>query len=92
MCNRGEVARILGDNSERFIRAWEFYFAGFEAAFRHGGLVVFQIQLTKNLGVTPRTRNYIGSREMPLEDGYRLVAEGKPSGEEPELAAGVDWR
>ncbi|MBN9247324.1 MAG: SAM-dependent methyltransferase, partial [Hyphomicrobium sp.] len=50
----------------RFCRMWEFYLAGFEAAFRHGGLMVFQIQLAKRLDAVPLTRNYITEREAGL--------------------------
>ena len=45
---RRDEAQALYD--ERFCRMWEFYLAGCEAAFRHGDLMVFQIQLAKRLG------------------------------------------
>jgi cyclopropane-fatty-acyl-phospholipid synthase len=59
---------------ERFRRMWEFYLAGSEAAFRHSGLVVFQIQLSKRLDTVPWTRDYIGRwenehRRFPHFDG-----------------------
>ena len=38
--NRKRVADVY---DERFCRMWEFYLAGCEAGFRHGGLVNFQI-------------------------------------------------
>jgi hypothetical protein len=38
---------------------WEFYLASCEAAFRWRDLVVFQVQLTHHLGVTPITRSYL---------------------------------
>ena len=38
---------------ERFCRMWEFYLAGAEMAFRHEGLVVFQIQLAKRIDTLP---------------------------------------
>ncbi len=44
---------------ERFCRMWEFYLAGFEAAFRFDDLVVFQFQLAKRLDTVPRTRSYL---------------------------------
>jgi len=56
MANR-ETAKALYD--ERFCRMWEFYLAGFEAAFRFDDLVVFQFQLAKRLDTVPRTRNYL---------------------------------
>ena len=48
----------FGD-AERFIRMWEYYLAGFEASFRYYGLVVFQIQLIKNIDSVPLTRDYM---------------------------------
>jgi len=62
---RAEAAAILG---ERFCRMWEFYLAASEAGFRYGGLMVFQIQLAKQLGTVPRTRNYIGEEEARLRN------------------------
>ncbi len=60
---RAEAVAIY---DERFCRMWEFYLAGFEAAFRHGGLMVFQIQLAKRLDAVPLTRDYIAHREAAL--------------------------
>jgi cyclopropane-fatty-acyl-phospholipid synthase len=56
MANREHVAALY---DERFCRMWEFYLAGCEAGFRHSGLVVFQIQLSKQLDTVPLTRDYI---------------------------------
>ncbi|MBM3568432.1 MAG: class I SAM-dependent methyltransferase [Alphaproteobacteria bacterium] len=56
LANRAK-AQALYD--ERFVRMWEFYLAGCEAAFRHAGLVVFQIQLTKRADAVPLTRDYL---------------------------------
>jgi cyclopropane-fatty-acyl-phospholipid synthase len=56
LANR-DKARALYD--ERFCRMWEFYLASFEASFRFADLVVFQFQLTRGLGVAPRTRGYL---------------------------------
>lgn len=44
---------------ERFCRMWEYYLAACEAGFRHGGLMVFQLQLTRDVGALPLTRDYI---------------------------------
>jgi len=60
LANRAEVARVY-DN--RFCRMWEFYLAACEAAFRHGGLVVFQFQLAKRNATVPLTRDYIAEAE-----------------------------
>lgn len=44
---------------ERFCRMWRFYLAASEAAFRHGGHEVFQIQLARRQDAVPRTRRYL---------------------------------
>lgn len=61
---RRDEALALYD--ERFCRMWEFYLAGCEAAFRHGDLMVFQIQLAKRLYAVPVTRDYVAHREAFL--------------------------
>ncbi len=43
----------------RFRRMWEFYLAGAELGFRHGGHMVFQIQLAKKRDAIPLTRDYL---------------------------------
>lgn len=55
--------RIAALYDERFCRMWEFYLAFCEAAFRHSGLVVFQIQISKRIDVVPITRDYIAADE-----------------------------
>jgi cyclopropane-fatty-acyl-phospholipid synthase len=44
---------------EEFCRMWDFYLAGCEVAFRHMGMVVFQIQLAGRQDSVPLTRDYI---------------------------------
>ena len=69
---RREEAERLYD--ERFFRMWEFYLASSEMAFREAGMMVFQIQTTKQEGVVPMTRGYIGREEARLrgrEGGHR---------------------
>ncbi|HTT84634.1 MAG TPA: cyclopropane-fatty-acyl-phospholipid synthase family protein [Rhizomicrobium sp.] len=44
---------------ERFRRMWEFYLASSEMAFRHGRLMVFQLQLARQQDAVPLTRDYI---------------------------------
>jgi len=56
MGNRDRVASIY---DERFCRMWEFCLAGCEAGFRHSGLIVFQIQVSKKIDTVPLTRDYI---------------------------------
>ncbi|MEQ9144517.1 MAG: cyclopropane-fatty-acyl-phospholipid synthase family protein [Parvibaculaceae bacterium] len=63
---------------ERFARMWEFYLAGSETSFRHEGMVVFQFQLTREIGTLPIVRSYIedwehAHREMPQR---RVVSGG----------------
>ncbi len=60
LANRDQAARLY---DERFCRMWEFYLAGSEAAFRHQGLMVFQLQLAKRDGGVPFSRDYIGAYE-----------------------------
>jgi cyclopropane-fatty-acyl-phospholipid synthase len=48
---------------QRFGRMWEFYLASSELAFRYGGLMVFQTQLTRQLDSVPLTRDYMYERE-----------------------------
>jgi cyclopropane-fatty-acyl-phospholipid synthase len=69
---RREEAERLYD--ARFCRMWEFYLAAAEMAFRHQGMMVFQIQLTRRQGVVPTTRDYIMREEARLrgiESGHR---------------------
>lgn len=54
--NRNDIAALM---SEQFCRAWEFYLASCEAAFRYSDLVVYQVQLAKQHGSVPITRDYL---------------------------------
>jgi cyclopropane-fatty-acyl-phospholipid synthase len=65
--NWGKAAALY---DERFCRMWEFYLAGSEAAFRHSGLMVFQIQLARSVNAVPIRRDY-----MPDWEGAQLAAE-----------------
>ena len=56
MARRSEVVDMY---DEDFCRMWEFYLAVCEAAFRHTGLVVFQIQLGHRVDTVPLTRDYL---------------------------------
>ena len=60
---RGHWAEIAALYDERFCRMWEFYLAGAEMGFRHQGLVVFQIQMVKQVDALPITRDYMGEWE-----------------------------
>lgn len=68
---RDEIVRRLG---ERFFRMWEFYLASAEASFRWGGLLVFQLQLARDIGAVPLTRDYIAGAERSLN----AVANNRP--------------
>ena len=59
-----ERPRIAALYDERFCRMWEFYLAYCEAGFRHSGLVVFQIQLSKQVDAVPITRDYVAASEQ----------------------------
>lgn len=58
---------------ERFCRMWDFYLAGSELGFRHGGHMVAQIQLTRQQDAVPLTRNYMYERqaEEQAAESYR---------------------
>lgn len=53
---RAEAAELY---DERFCRMWEFYLAACEMLFRHGPLMVFQLQLAHRRDAVPLTRDYI---------------------------------
>jgi len=77
LARRDEAKRIMG---EPFCRMWEFYLAGSELSFRHQGMMVFQIQLIKQVHALPLTRDYM------LEDERRLDALEAGQGRRPRLA------
>jgi cyclopropane-fatty-acyl-phospholipid synthase len=66
---------------ERFCRMWEFYLAGSEAAFRHQGLVVFQVQLVRHIDALPLTRNYMYTDEHRLLERDRITQRPLMAGE-----------
>jgi cyclopropane-fatty-acyl-phospholipid synthase len=71
LAHRDEVVRLY---DQRFVRMWEFYLACSEMAFRLGDMVVFQIQMAKQKGLTPPTRDYIAREEARLraiEEAYK---------------------
>ncbi|MDR6951876.1 cyclopropane-fatty-acyl-phospholipid synthase [Ancylobacter sp. 3268] len=79
LAHREEVERLY---DERFVRMFEFYLASSEMAFRHQGMMIFQVQLAKREGVVPMTRNYIAEAETALKamekrnrPGLRLAGE-----------------
>ena len=50
----------------RFFRMWQYYLAGAETAFRHGGLVNWQVQFLRRSGAVPITRDYMYEEEARL--------------------------
>lgn len=56
MDNRDKAVEIY---DERFCRMWELYLIICELGFRYQNLMVFQIQLAKNLDAIPLTRDYM---------------------------------
>ncbi len=70
--NRNKIAELY---DERFCRMWEFYLAGSEASFRFGGMMVFQIQITKeDQKAVPLTRDYITDWERAQRQRDRAAA------------------
>ena len=57
---------IIDLYDERFYRMWVFYLAGASAAFRHGGLCNYQVQLSRSRFELPLTRDYIAAGEQAL--------------------------
>ncbi len=79
MANR-ERAKELYD--ERFCRMWEFYLAASESSFRQQGMMVFQIQLTKDMKALPLTRRYMVDNEDALRNrDAELIPRGSAAAE-----------
>lgn len=58
---RAQWDEIAAEMGEPFCRMFEFYLAGSEVSFRHGGLMVFQLQLAARVDTVPLTRDYIAA-------------------------------
>ena len=71
LANRDEISSLY---DERFCRMWDFYLAGSEAVFRYGDHVVFQIQMVREHGAAPLTRNYIYEWERTGNQDQRSAA------------------
>jgi cyclopropane-fatty-acyl-phospholipid synthase len=65
--------RVLELYDERFIRMWEFYLAGSEAAFRFDSVHVFHLQLAHDQARVPLTRDYIPAEMARLAEVERAV-------------------
>jgi cyclopropane-fatty-acyl-phospholipid synthase len=64
--------QIVALYDERFYRMWTFYLAGAGQAFRHGGLVNYQLQFSRSRTALPITRDY-------MVEGERMLAQGAPA-------------
>ena len=53
------IDRVKDIYDDRFCRMWRFYLISCEMAFRHGGLSVFQFQITRKIDTVPTTRDYL---------------------------------
>ncbi|MEI9849864.1 MAG: cyclopropane-fatty-acyl-phospholipid synthase family protein [Sphingomonas sp.] len=62
---RIEIERLY---DARFYRMWLFYLAGAEAAFRHGGMVNFQVQYLRSRDAVPIIRDFMYEEEARLRD------------------------
>ncbi|KQM61468.1 MULTISPECIES: SAM-dependent methyltransferase [unclassified Sphingomonas] len=58
--------QIVALYDEGFYRMWTFYLAGAAAAFRHGGMVNYQVQLARSRLALPLTRDYMVEEERRL--------------------------
>ena len=67
---REEVLKLF---DERFIRMWEFYLAGSEAAFRFDALHVFHLQMARRQERVPLTRNYIPEAQARLAEAELAI-------------------
>ncbi len=59
-------AEITALYDARLFRMWQFYLAGAEQSFRHGGMVNFHIQSVKRRSAVPMTRDYINTEAARL--------------------------
>jgi cyclopropane-fatty-acyl-phospholipid synthase len=66
---------VLELYDERFLRMWEFYLAGSEAAFRYDGIHVFHLQLALDQARVPLTRGYIPEALAALTEAERAWPE-----------------
>jgi cyclopropane-fatty-acyl-phospholipid synthase len=67
--------RVLELYDERFLRMWEFYLAGSEAAFRFDRLHVFHLQLARDQERVPLTRAYVAAEMARLSEVEATVPE-----------------
>lgn len=77
----------------RFYRMWEYYLASCEMSFRFNGLMVFQLQIARDIASLPITRGYIAEAEQgldranPSDQPMRIQALRKASTSDAEATA-----
>jgi len=59
---------IVALYDERFFRMWTFYLAGSYVAFVNGGLVNYQLQMSRSRTALPITRDYLVEAEAALRE------------------------
>jgi cyclopropane-fatty-acyl-phospholipid synthase len=59
---------IVSVYDERFFRMWTFYLAGSYVAFVNGGLVNYQLQMSRSRTALPITRDYMIEAEAALRE------------------------
>ena len=66
--NRAMAAKdeIVAMYDERFFRMWQFYLAGSEVSFQHGGMCNYQVQYVRDRDAVPITRDYMWQAEAEL--------------------------
>ncbi|HEY0959512.1 MAG TPA: cyclopropane-fatty-acyl-phospholipid synthase family protein, partial [Novosphingobium sp.] len=79
-------AEITALYDARLFRMWQFYLAGAEQSFRHGGMVNFHIQSIRRRDAVPMTRDYIvheAARLSALDEApaWHLAAGAKDAAE-----------
>jgi cyclopropane-fatty-acyl-phospholipid synthase len=62
-------AEIVALYDERFFRMWQIYLAGAYVAFRHGGMVNYQIQYLRSRDAVPIIRDHMFEDEQRLRAG-----------------------
>jgi cyclopropane-fatty-acyl-phospholipid synthase len=71
--NRDRIAKLY---DERFCRMWEFYLIGSELAFRRQGHMVWQMQMAKDVGAVPLTRDYVHAVEQSAPESVEQALAG----------------
>lgn len=75
LANRDAIEATFDD---RFFRMWTFYLAGATAAFEHGGLMNFQLQLIRDRRTLPLTRDYMAEIEKTYRAKLDAWAAARP--------------